>query len=476
MAKLIISNNKCKLQNASLTAVRELTDRLSFKDPNASFSPTFRSGRWDGTIKFFTRPANSFDTGLLPLVVEVLKEIQEQVMVEDLRTGSIKPQSIDEDFVMGEKRLRDYQGSSVNDAINNKCGNIPFIRGIINIATNGGKTVISEAIMKQILPFLTDGKKVLFLTHSKEIAYQSKESIEKDLGLSVGLIGDGKWEEQVITVCLVPTLAKNLKADKFKKLAKNVIGIVADECHHATADTWAKVIKAMDNTYIRIGLTGTIPGADIPKHKLFGLIGPPIVKISNDYLIKEEHSAKPICYFTKIHYPDIEGSDYQTAYSLGIVENPYRNELITKICTTEVHKNHRVLILVERTEHGEILMDKLNTGEFKVDFTHGKRGSKDRQNLLACLKSGTIDVLIATSVLDEGVDTDNLNAIIYARGMKSPRKLLQGIGRTLRKKKDGSSVAVYDFIDFTHPDLTEHSLNRFETVENEGFEIKELVL
>ena len=51
------------------------------------------------------------------------------------------------------------------------------------------------------------------------------------------------------------------------------------------------------------------------------------------------------------------------------------------------------------------------------------------------LKNNEIDVLISSAILDEGVDVSNINAVIYARGMKSTRKLLQGIGRGLRKKE-----------------------------------------
>jgi superfamily II DNA or RNA helicase len=85
-------------------------------------------------------------------------------------------------------------------------------------------------------------------------------------------------------------------------------------------------------------------------------------------------------------------------------------------------------------------------------------------------------VVIATSILDEGINVDNINAIIYARGMKSSRKILQGIGRGLRKKKDDSCLAFYDFLDYTNSYLTEHTLNRYEVMKNEGFDIIKLEL
>ena len=91
-------------------------------------------------------------------------------------------------------------------------------------------------------------------------------------------------------------------------------------------------------------------------------------------------------------------------------------------------------------------------------------------------KNNNIDVLISTSVLDEGVDISGINAIIYARGMVSSRKLLQGIGRGLRKKSDGSRLRFYDFIDNMHSSLLQHSLNRYHTLKNEKFDIKMIEL
>jgi superfamily II DNA or RNA helicase len=92
------------------------------------------------------------------------------------------------------------------------------------------------------------------------------------------------------------------------------------------------------------------------------------------------------------------------------------------------------------------------------------------------LKAGDVDVVVSTAILDEGVDVPNINAVVYARGGKSIRKLLQGIGRGLRKKDDGSSLKFYDFIDNTSGYLLKHSLNRYKTLKKEKFEIKKLDL
>ena len=129
---------------------------------------------------------------------------------------------------------------------------------------------------------------------------------------------------------------------------------------------------------------------------------------------------------------------------------------------------------MEHIEHGEIIEDELKRLNKQVFFTNGTLTSEKRQELLDNLKTGNIDVLISTAILDEGVDVSNINAVIYARGMKSSRKLLQGIGRGLRKKEDGSKLRFYDFIDDMNSILLLHSQQRYQTLKGEKFVIKSL--
>ena len=209
--------------------------------------------------------------------------------------------------------------------------------------------------------------------------------------------------------------------------------------------------------------------------RLYSCTGEIINRISNDYLIENGFSAKPICILFTITTPELEDVPYQDAYSLGIVENDERADVIYQICEKETNSNNTVLILTERIEHGQYIQEVLeDLKQKRVEFIHGSLSSEVRQELLNDLKNGKIDVLISTSVLDEGVDVSNINAIIYARGGRSLRKQLQGIGRGLRKKEDGSKLRVYDFIDDVNSQLLQHSLKRYETLKAEKFTVKML--
>jgi superfamily II DNA or RNA helicase len=135
-----------------------------------------------------------------------------------------------------------------------------------------------------------------------------------------------------------------------------------------------------------------------------------------------------------------------------------------------------VLILVEYVNHGKMIKKLITTQnpDLSVVFSHGSMNAEFRNTSLDNLRNNKIDVFIATSILDEGVDVENINVLIYARGMESPRKLLQGIGRGLRKKKDDSVLLFYDFLDMSCRYLIKHSLSRYKTIKSQGFEVKEI--
>lgn len=478
ISTIIVENVRCKLTGVSAQITNLLSKELSVKVPNYWFSPKFKAGQWDGTQKFFLRPANTFPTGLLPTVIGFLKEnfeISPQLIDKRMGIDKYTLKEISENYEISDTKIaRDYQIDTINKLIKNEVSGLPFIRGIVNIATNGGKTAIAIGFMKELYPRLVESNTTfLFVTHSKEIAVQAKKSIETDLNIPVGFIGDGKWELERVTIAIVTTLYRRMKTPEFKELVDTTIGFVADECHHSSSTSWYEVFNTFTNASIRIGLTGTVDKSNpVNEMRLYACTGNIINKISNEYLINNGFSAKPICILFTVSSPELEDEDYSEAYTLGIVESQERLDCITKICEKETASKNTVLILVEHIEHGTLIKEELEKLNKQVFFTNGTLSSDERQKLLDDLKDNKIDVLISTAILDEGVDVSNINAIIYARGMKSSRKLLQGIGRGLRKKADGSKLRFYDFIDDMNTTLLSHSLNRYEVLKHEKFVVK----
>lgn len=295
---------------------------------------------------------------------------------------------------------------------------------------------------------------------------------------------------------LVPEFKYNLEVEDNHNYIAN--DLLVSNCHHGSSSTWYNTLMTLGNAFVRIGLSGTV--ADITKCKadkklnamrLNAISGAILAKVSNQQLITSQVSAKPLCYFATIDKPKLDkitygvssgvlgDLNYKDSYKLGIVNNNYRNWVVANICNSEVKATKaQCLVLIEFIEHGVNLLQMFEEffPELNVVFLNGALAAEDRLRGLEMLKQGIADVVIATSILDEGVDVPSINALVYARAGKSDRKLLQGIGRGLRKKADGSTVRVYDFIDDTCKYLLTHSLERFKVLKGEDFSIKTLKL
>ena len=529
MAKIIMGNVMSKIEGLSTRNNPAVARKLAVETPGYRFSKAYKSGQWDGMTRFFSSRDKTFPTGLLSDVLKALKGREEYELIDN-RTPVIDYDLPDEiTLADGDSHitLRDYQYDAVKKALIGT-------RGVINVATNGGKTEIACGIIKCILPHLKPNQRIVFFTHTKEIFTQSRDRLEERLGMKIGAIGSGLWEPEQVTIAMIPTiqkytekpktLPKNKKHEKMKEEASilqdaykktdnsdkkkelkqkvkdmkaeikayetetweginqnvaktnefldSIVGFLGDEVHHASSDTWYKVFMTLENAYYRFGLTGTIDTKEeINVRKLFGCTGKVISRVSNDYLIEQGHSAKPTINMLKIDARVIQDVNYADARDKGIINNIQRNRIFVNKIIERAKFEKQCLIIVNETKHGEIIEDMLKNSGFTVKFTHGDRTDKFRAECLRELKSGSLQILIATTILDEGVDVSGINCLFLMSGGKSMRQVLQRVGRGLRKKSDGSGVEVYDALDYHNSYLVEHTLERYNTYKKEGFEI-----
>lgn len=468
-----------------------LSAMFCFPVKNSWFARKNRPG-WDGTVHLYNRLTNAFDIGMLSEVVKALQQEGFTVSFDDKRGGDWSKLPSELYYKLpGGKELREYQRNAVDSVLKRQVAGVHFPCGVINIATNGGKTTIAASIIHNLQNcsrWLGSNDKVLFLTHSQEIATQTQRSLSEDLSQPIGFIGSGEWDDKPqICVAIIATLSHPNRAEQFKQLAEKCTVYIADEVHHGSADTWYKTMKEIQRAVVRVGLTGTVPKDDpLKANKLFGVTGTTSIRISNKFLIENGFSSTPVCRFITIDQPtDLQGiSDFHEAYDFGVVDNEYRNDMILRTILYERLQGSNVLVMVERLAHGEHLLEQLNILMYAhglhdvmgiCEFTNGDKDKSFRRDVLDGLRESDVNVLIATSVLDEGVDVENINAIIYARGKKSPIKLLQGIGRGLRKKADNSQLYFYDFLDLTNAFLVKHSQERFKTTRAEEFRVEKFM-
>jgi superfamily II DNA or RNA helicase len=125
------------------------------------------------------------------------------------------------------------------------------------------------------------------------------------------------------------------------------------------------------------------------------------------------------------------------------------------------------LILVDLLEHGSILSKLLD-----VPFVFG--GGSDKLDLFDDFKSGKVPILVCSPVAEEDWDVKGIRVIVLASGGKSKIKLLQRIGRGMRKMGGKFDVDIVDFYDVEIGLLERHTKKRIETYAENGFRIDKL--
>jgi superfamily II DNA or RNA helicase len=261
--------------------------------------------------------------------------------------------------------------------------------------------------------------------------------------------------------------------------------IVVSNCHHVPANTMNEVAKKAKNAYYRIGVSAT-PWRDGGDDLLIEAI------LSKRSLENSINASKLIelgflvpctIYFIPITQV-FSNKNYHTLYKNAIVENKERNNVIVKIATKMLETQQKTtLILIQQVAHGELLQKKLlelipeqsftvkvqdpKNGKWQlvrvknVEFLSGQDDAIRRKAVIEATKEKKVQILIGSTIADEGLDISSLDCLILAGGGKSSTRAFQRVGRVLRlhTNPDGTKkqkAIVFDFQDYT-PTLRRHA-------------------
>ena len=240
---------------------------------------------------------------------------------------------------------------------------------------------------------------------------------------------------------------------------------------NSQAITWYKLVQNIDAQF-RFMYSGT-PFGSGNELMVEAVAGPVVAKIGNQELIGLGVSAVPTVEMIECSKPELPPSlTWQDIYKQGIVHNTYRNELIADSAAQFAKDKKSTLILIKELYHGDLISQQLKERGVKFEFVHGKLPMNMIEASKHRFEEGKIDVLLASTIFDEGVSVPAIRALIIGDGGKSPRSVLQKIGRGLRKKQGSNTLDVVDFVDLTHRILARHSQDRLAIFESQGFKFK----
>lgn len=481
MVTIALNNVYCQIEGLTdLRVIDRLDHKLSYYVSGYNFTLAYKQRRWDGKKHLLSNQLK-FQAGLLPIVEDILQQESIAYQVEDRRQNIVPGKPIP--LLSNYYTLRDYQLEAVEQAKKHK-------HGLLKIATGGGKSAIIAKIIGDL-----NIKTVVYVI-SLDLLYQMKDNIEEALGIECGIVGDGNCEIKKITIATPWTVAlaydkeynpfddeeekskeslDQLSKIKIQKMVENAQMFIVDECQFMAADSIQLITKASKSAQYKLGFSGTPwrdDGADLA---LTAATGQQLIDIDATSLINKGVLVAPKFFFFEVpELPGFERSEkhpYPKVYDTCVVENQTRNEMIVESAVKLYKMGRKILVLVKRKKHGLKLLEMMPK-DLKTYYLNGDASTDERKAVKDLFHMGGLDIIIASSIFDQGIDLPKLDALILAGSGKSSTRSLQRVGRVIRGSPGKTDAIIVDFVDYA-PYLYEHSRKRWTIYRTEpAFQIK----
>ena len=390
------------------------------------------------------------------------------------------------------EKLRDYQREVLFSLLKQieKCG-----CATIWIATGGGKSFMIGAILRTLFE-LGIGHRAFVLAHTVDLVLQNARFI-KYWGFTnedIGVVTSFRKEfNKRIVCCTVQTLYKAIKHelkisengyDKNNKLSDedrdvlyyfdyvklkpyeaselvksylNSDVVVIDECQHIPAMMYKTILSVNENS-IRIGLSATPFRADGKDLEIYAISGDIIErKVTSSELIEKGYLVT-VYIFMYMYKPR---NLAEIAYIVRSVKSELKAYNIIKdfLFTQDYNRLAEIvriayvlpkpcLILTKEVAPAKLIYEALRTEtDFKIALVTGVVKGNERERIFRATREGKIEILIATTLADEGIDIPELRSLLITCGGKSKVKALQRIGRVTRKVNGKEYAIVVDIWD-----------------------------
>lgn len=432
---------------------RECSNKLKFFIHAARHMPAFKLGRWDGCVTMFALNGNTY-VNLLDRVLDIIVDDGYEIEIEDHRIPRhFDFPEVDEDYIVNyapnpvwpkghpaegkEIRLRDYQVEIVNTFLQKpQC--------IQEIATGAGKTLLTATLSHLCESF---GRTVVIVPN-KSLVDQT-EADYKNLGLDVGVYyGDRKEPGHKHTICTwqsLHILDKKSKAGATATAADistfldDVVAVMVDETHMAKADVLKNLLCGpFANVPIRWGLTGTVPKEDHEFISILASLGPVENRLKASTLMDMGVLAK--CHVEILQLMDtVEFESFHEENNF-LVTDPNHLDWLANL-TQEKATEGNTLILVNRVETGKELLERMP----EAMFVYGNVKSGDRKEAYDEMTTDDNKIIIASyGVAAVGINIPRIFNLILVEPGKSHIRVIQSIGRGIRKAADKDYVQIYD--------------------------------
>ena len=438
-----------KVDGLELDVRKKLVSTFKYEIPGARYQPAVRLGRWDGKVAYFQLGGSTY-TNLLPEIIPILENFNYDIELDDHRDycTTFEFDQVAEDTFANRVWpkahplegqpiiLRDYQVEIVNNFLANpQC--------LQEVATGAGKTIMTAALSHSVEQY---GRSIVIVPNKSLVTQTEKDYI--NMGLDVGVyFGDRKDFGRQHTICTwqsLNVLLKNSKTHEVEisitEFLENVVCVIVDEVHMAKADALKTLLTGvMARVPIRWGLTGTIPKEAYEFQALKCSIGPVISQLSASEL--QDRGVLAQCHVNIVQLVDhVEYKDYQSELKY-LLEEKGRLDTIAEL-VKQVNLTGNTLVLVDRIAAGQGIIERL--GDNAV-FVSGSTKNKTRQDEYDEIAISDDKIIVATyGIAAVGINIPRIFNLVLIEPGKSFVRVIQSIGRGIRKAEDKDHVQIWD--------------------------------
>jgi superfamily II DNA or RNA helicase len=426
---------------------RKCETKLKYMLPHAYHVPAFRLGRWDGKIGFFTTAGATY-LNLLDRVLPILDEEGWQIEIDDRRPHhNIKFTEVSEDtfaHILWPKghpaegqpiKIRDYQVECINRYLANP-------QGVQEIATGAGKTLMTAALSLTCEPF----GRTIVIVPNKDLVKQTHADYV-NMGLDVGVyFGDEKDLGHTHTIATWQSINSLVKKNKegtsaigLEAVTDDLIAVIIDEVHMAKADVLRTMLTGLfAHIPIRWGLTGTIPKEEHEYVSLIASLGDVTHRLQASEL--QDMGVLSNCHVKVLQFDDkVEYKTYQEELTY-LTSNEKRLDYMAATINT-IGLAGNTLVLVDRIATGKMLVERLPDSV----FVSGAMKSKDRKDEYDEITTSDNKIIVATyGVAAVGINIPRIFNLVLVEPGKSFVRVIQSIGRGIRKAQDKDFVQIWD--------------------------------
>jgi len=460
---------------------RELGEYFTFEVPGFKFMPAYQNRVWDGKIRLFSYATGKIYAGLYPYIKNWCKE--NNVHIVD--GTKIKEKTVDDskidDLIKALKlpyEVRDYQREAFKYSVEKD-------RCLLVSPTASGKSLIIYLMLIYNLLRLKDTKedKILVIVPTTSLVEQLFKDF-KDYGYNsernVHRIYSGHEKEtnKRVIISTWQSIYK-LPASWFQGFGM----VVGDEAHNFKAKSLTSILEKCTEAKYRIGTTGTLDGTQTHQLVLEGLFGPVYKVTTTKELMDNDDLAQLNIDILILKYKEefckqIVKEKYQQELDFIVRYEP-RNNFISNLALDQ--KGNTLILFNYVDKHGKPLHSLLQTkmpDKRKLFYVSGETDVDTRESVREITEKEKDAIIVASiGTFSTGINIRNLHNIIFASPSKSQIRVLQSIGRGLRKSEDGTDTKIYDIADDLHwknqKNYTlQHAAERIKIYSKERFNYK----